>query len=54
MPDWVSEQWKAFTTQFPNERKEEDCTIVGLNNRKNQISAVECATEVADIVCQPS
>ena len=51
MPDWVNKQWED--TQFPNERKG-DCTIVGLNNRKNQISAVKCETEVADIICQPS
>ena len=30
------------------------CTAVGMNDRVNQIKAVECNTEVADIVCQPN
>ena len=50
MPDWINDQWEA-TQDY---KRKGDCTIVGLNDRKNQISSVECETEVADIICQPS
>ena len=54
VPDWVYLHWKhTHDLYFPDDEDTYGCTIVGYNDRESQIAAVNCDTEVADIVCQP-
>ena len=51
MPDWVYSHWKHTHTLYG---RVGGCTAVGFYDRKNQITAVNCNNEVADVICQPS
>ena len=51
MPDWVKSHWKHTHGMY---KRVGGCTIVGMNDRGSQIAAANCATEVADIICQPA
>ena len=66
VPDWVRAHWEhTYSTKrvYENSENKEDnwqpelvggCTAVGMNDRVNQIQAVQCNNEVADVLCQSS
>ena len=60
IPDWIYFHWKHTSemkewTAFTDYRYDQNrqCTTVGFLNRGSQITAADCAKEVADVVCQP-
>ena len=61
VPDWVGAHWEhTYSTKrvLENGDKQPElvggCTAVGMNDRVNQIQAVQCNNEVADVLCQSS
>ena len=49
VPDWVKNQASHTLNNYTRTGL---CTVVGFYDRKNQITAVNCDTEVADVVCE--
>ena len=62
VPDWVGAHWEhTYSTKkrvLENGDKQPElvggCTAVGMNDRVNQIQAVQCNNDVADVLCQSS
>ena len=70
IPSWIYDHWKhTYDYKLPgiSEKSQPDdlpvahtpervggCVAVGMNGRLNQLQAVDCNNEVADVVCQPN
>ena len=51
VPSWIYNQWKHTHELY---KRHGGCVAAGVNDRGYQLTAVDCNTEVADIVCQPA